>query len=29
MLRHIVRDQGNWDLDRLEARIKAVVEAQG
>lgn len=25
MLRHIVRDQGNWDLDRLEARIKAVV----
>jgi hypothetical protein len=28
MLRHIVRDQGNWDLDRLEQRIEAVVREQ-
>jgi hypothetical protein len=25
MLRSIVRDQGNWDLDRLEERLKALL----
>lgn len=28
VLRTIVRDQGHWDLDRLEERIRAVVEDQ-
>ena len=25
MMRSIVRDQGNWDLDRLEERIKEIL----
>ena len=25
VLRSIIRDQGNWDLDRLEERIKDVL----
>ena len=26
MLRSIIRDQGKWDLDRLEERIKEIIE---
>ena len=28
MLRSIIRDQGQWDLDRLEARMKEVLEVE-
>jgi len=28
MLRSIVRDQGDWDLDRLEEKIKEVLEEE-
>jgi hypothetical protein len=28
ILRSIVRDQGDWDLDRLEERIKEVLEEE-
>ncbi|MCD6506578.1 hypothetical protein J7M22_08115 [Candidatus Poribacteria bacterium] len=29
MLRSIIRDQGGWDLDRLEERIKEALEIKG
>jgi hypothetical protein len=29
MLRLIIRDQGRWDLDRLEERMKEVLEVEG
>ena len=29
MLRSIIRDQGKWDLDRLEERMKEVLEVEG
>lgn len=28
MLRSIIRDQGKWDLDRLEERIREVLEGE-
>ena len=28
LLRSIVRDQGNWDLDRLEERVREVLEEE-
>jgi len=28
MLRSIIRDQGKWDLDRLEAHMKEVLEGE-
>jgi hypothetical protein len=28
ILRSIVRDQGDWDLDRLEEKIKEVLEEE-
>ena len=29
MLRSIIRDQGEWDLDRLEEHMREVLEAEG
>ena len=28
MLRSIIRDQGSWDLDRLEGRMREVLEVE-
>jgi len=28
MLRSIIRDQGEWDLDRLEEHMREVLEAE-
>jgi hypothetical protein len=28
MLRSIIRDQGNWDLDRLERHVREILETE-